>query len=202
MIKVDEFIKDRTRPENTVHYGKTKRFLKAIEQLRIQPVSKQDIIKWTNEFINAYGIDIMDIDNEVFTNTLTIEEFNKSTKEKYIITNKQDIIWMKFTNTGHLGVVACSNDVNFDIPTDKESYDERLGSKKWKYNTSGIIVHYLNCCSEELVKWDKTSFLVFPLKDLESGKKGKMCRHEIETGVGNYLLFKGVPILDYYSHRI
>lgn len=201
MIKVDEFIKDKTRPENTVHYGKEKRFLIAMEQLRIQPVSKKNIIRWTNAFIKECDIKVTEIENQVFTKDITIEEFNKSTQERYILTNEQDIVWMKFANTGHLGVVACSNDVNFDIPPDANSYNERC-STGWKYNTAGIILHYLDCHNEEHVEWDKSFFLVFPLKGLKKGKDGTKRRHQIETGIGNYLLSKGVPILDYYSHRI
>ncbi|MCM1047203.1 MAG: hypothetical protein NC433_02110 [Clostridiales bacterium] len=201
MIDVKKFISDRTRPENTVHYGKTKRFSKAIEQYGIPPIAKEDIIKWTNEFIMACGIEVMETENQIFTNKVSVEEFNKTTKERYSITNKRDIIWMKFANTGHLGVVACSNDVNFDIPSDKNNYDEKLGYN-WKYNTSGIILHYLNCHNEKIIEWDQSSFLVFPLRRLENGKNGNKFRHQIETGIGNYLISKEVPILDYYSHRI
>lgn len=195
--EVDECIKDKSRPKNySVHNGKKERFLKAEEQLEIPPVSIKNIITWTNEFIKECDIKVMEIENQVFTKDISIEEFNKSTKERYSLTNAQDIIWMKFANTGHLGVVACSNDVNFDIPPDAESYDECCSAGKWKYNTAGIILHYLH------VEWDKSFFLVFPLKGLEGGKKGKKRRHQIETGVGNYLIRKSVPILDYYSHRI
>ena len=61
------------------------------------------------------------------------------------ITSEKDIIQIKFADN-RVGVVACSNDINFDIPSTKDEYDEinftRSGKKKgWKYNTSGILVH-------------------------------------------------------------
>lgn len=203
MINIDEYIQDKTVPENTVHYGKKKRFLKAMEQFSIQPVSKEDIIRWTNEFIKECHLEVMEERNQVFTKDISIKEFNNSTQESYNLTNAQDIIWMKFANTGHLGVVACSNDVNFDIPPDTKSYDERISPKDWKYNSSGIILHYLDCHNEEHIEWNESQFLVFPLKGLKLGPEGGTeRRHQIETGIGNYLISKGVPILDYYSHRI
>jgi hypothetical protein len=97
--------------------------------------------------------------------------------------------------------VACSNDINFDIHPNKVCYDEpsRVVNekiKRWKYNTSGIIVHSVN------QEWNENYVLVFPLIGLCDGDEGKKQRHEIEIGIGNYLIFKGVPILDYYSHRL
>lgn len=211
MIDVEKWISDRKRPENTVHYGKKKRFLEAKEQFRMQPADRQDIIRWTNEFIEEFRkmflreCEVKAVENEIRINEVSVMDFlrsfNKCTKEKYGLTNVEDIVWMKFASTGHLGVVACSNDVNFDFPTDQESYDERCGSR-WKYNTSGIILHYVSCHGGEGLEWDQSSFLVFPLQGLKSGREGKRQRRQLETGIGNYLIHKGVPILDHYSHRI
>ena len=103
---------------------------------------------------------------------------------------------MKFTaGKKRVGVVACSNDVNFDIPPTKEDYDVVLKTKRWKYNTSGILVHSAG------LSWDESFFLVFPLLGLKDGKNGKKQRHDLETGIGNYLISKNVPIVDYFSHR-
>lgn len=211
MVNVEEWISDRKRPENTVHYGKTQRFLEAEKQFQVPPANRQDIIRWTNEFIVEYRkkflqeLEVQAVENEIRINGVSVtdylRDFNKRTKEKYELTNMRDIVWMKFASTGHLGVVACSNDVNFDFPADQKSYDERRGSR-WKYNTSGIILHYLSCHGRERLEWDQSSFLVFPLQGLESGREGKRQRRQLETGIGNYLIYKGVPILDYYSHRI
>ena len=73
----------------------------------------------------------------------------------------------------------------------------RSGKKKgWKYNTSGILVHSVN------LKWDDSFFVIFPLIGLEKGKEGEKQRHDMEIGIGNYLILNDVPIIDYYSHRI
>ena len=200
-INIEELIRNKKRPENTVHYGKTKRFKMAKQQLTVQTVDKECIIKFVNSFIKAYGLKVYDGNNIVKTDNINLTEFNKKTKQIYNgITSEKDIIWIKFADN-RVGVVACSNDVNFDIPSTKDEYDEiiftRNGKKKgWKYNTSGILVHSVN------LKWDDSFFLVFPLIGLKKGKEGKKKRHDIETGIGNYLILNDVPIIDYYSHRI
>lgn len=202
VIKTDEFIKDRTRPENSVHLGKKKRLVKAKEQFDKTPIARSKIIEWTNEFLRAYGVTLFDGNNEIDLSDVSLDGFNKNLRQKFKgITNIKDIIWMKFTKQSrHLGVVACSNDINFDIPPNEAYYDEpsRVVNgriKKWKYHTSGIIVHSVN------QEWNENYVLVFPLIGLRKGAEGTKQRHEIETGIGNYLIFKGVPILDYYSHR-
>ena len=66
----------------------------------------------------------------------------------------------------------------------------------WKYTTSGILVHYVG------LEWDEEVILIFPLIGLREGTGRTKQRHELETGIGNYLITKDVPIIDYYSHRI
>ena len=110
------------------------------------------------------------------------------------------ILWL-FRDGEVEDITICSNDINFDIPSTKDEYDKivftRSGKKKgWKYNTSGILVHSVN------LKWDDSFFVVFPLIGLKKGKEGNKQRHDIETGIGNYLILNDVPIIDYYSHRI
>jgi len=200
-ITIDKLIAEKSHPENTVHYGKTKRFEKAKQQREIPVVKKERIIELTNEFIKAYGLNIHDGDNLVETDNIDLIEFNRNIKREYSgITSEKDIIWMKFTSNGSVGVVACSNDINFDIPANKCEYDKveetKNGRKKrWKYNTSGILVHSVG------LTWNTDFFLIFPLLGLKEGKEGKKQRHDLETGIGNYLICNNVPIIDYYSHR-
>lgn len=94
-------------------------------------------------------------------------------KEKYELNNRKHLIWMKFTIDGYLGVVAASDDINFDMT-----------------NTSGKIISHLN------KQWKQDFVLVFPLPNI-----GDKERSDIECGIGNYLIDKGVPILDFYSHQ-
>ncbi len=42
--------------------------------------------------------------------------FYKDIKNFYNLKDIRDIVWMKFTRDGFLGVVATSNDINFHIP--------------------------------------------------------------------------------------
>ena len=128
-INIDELIRNKKRPENTVHYGKTKRFEMANQQLKIPTVDINRILQLTNCFIEAYGLDVYNGANIVKTVNLDLTEFNKKTKELYKgITSEHDIIWMKFA-CNRVGVVACSNDINFDIPSTKDEYDEEIVRK-------------------------------------------------------------------------
>lgn len=204
-IDINKYINNKKREENTVHNGKMKRLKKAEEQRELDIVDRNIIIELTNNFIEKYaekyGLKLFNGCNFVKTEGLDLSEFNKNTKKNYKgITSEKDIIWMKFTTDGRIGVVACSNDVNFDIPSKNEDYDEIILSKngqkkKWKYNSSGILVHSVG------LKWDESFFLVFPLLELKKGKDGNKQRHDLETGIGNYLIDNNVPIIDYYSHR-
>ena len=89
--------------------------------------------------------------------------------------DKRDIVWLKFTKDGYLGAVCVSNDVNFSYET-----------------TSGKIISSLNKC------WDETSVILVPLCNIPD----QLDRRTIESSIGNYLIEKGVPILDYYSHNM
>lgn len=182
---------DTSRPKQiSVHYGQTARFAKAEEQAALAPVPVNFVITYVNEYLKLCGISC-EFENCIKTQEISPEEINNTAQKMYALNHPQDLIWMKFTEDGYLGVVAMSNDLSFDIPPSREEYDERKHGR-WKYSTSGIIVDYLQ------KKWDTSFVLVFPLPGLQD----KSERHLIEIGIGNYLISKGVPILDFYSHRI
>lgn len=66
-------------------------------------------------------------------------------------------------------------------------------TEKTKTTTSsGRINTYLE------QEWDEEIVLVFPLIGIE---QTSFNRSDIESGVGNYLIANGIPILDYYSHN-
>lgn len=105
----------------------------------------------------------------------------------------------KFTKDGYVGVVATSDDINFDVPNSSSDYDKKhkvyntylkKWEDKWVYNSSGIIIHKLG------KQWDESFVLIFPLKNIPQGYG----RGDVERAVGNLLIEKGVPILDFYSH--
>ena len=83
-INIEELIRNKKRPENTVHYGKTKRFKMAKQQLTVQTVDKECIIKFVNSFIKAYGLKVYDGNNIVKTDNINLTEFNKK-QSKHIM---------------------------------------------------------------------------------------------------------------------
>lgn len=163
------------------------RFNKAKEEAKKAVVPIEQIISHVNEFLDEIGV--MPVDSpKMDPNEIDYARL----KCDYQLEDERDLIWMKVTADGFLGVVAQSNDINFDIPQNAEDYNKRgKGGRSWEYNTSGIIVHKLG------KEWNRNFVLVFPLKINDK----KYNRHEIETAVGNYLIDKNVPILDYYSHN-
>lgn len=191
------------------YYGDNVRNEKAEEQAMLLPVPLSDIFSYVNEFIelirteNGYtnktvrcetieldGTYQLILDNGIIANNLNWEacEYDKklnryifwdkkydTIKDKFLLANPYDIVWMKFTNKGHLGVVAKSFDINF-----KDDL------------SSGVLVNQVG------EKWDDSFIFIFPLtteilKKYTSG--------DIELAIGNYLISKGVPIIDYYSHN-
>lgn len=181
---------------NSVHYGSKTRFNKAIEQ-------KEKSIEWQKCHV-GYTIGDMVVELVLNNKDLGIEkcirweckkdgeiDYNKIKAENGLV-DKRDIVWMKFTTDGFLGVVADSNDINYDIPSCSEEYDNKTERGEWKYTSSGILIHYLG------LQWDESFVLIFPLIKISAGKT----RHYIEKQIGNYLIDQGIPILDYYSHKI
>ena len=196
--------------KRSVHYEQTERFDKAEEQLNKAPKTVDEIINLTNSFLQSNGL--KPVDNPKFTS------FSVDNSDKTVVGKNNDkledkindhfglvknplnkpshVIWMKFAKNGQLGVVAAGNDYNFDIPPSSDVYNETNNGKrkckcnKWKYATSGIILHKLN------LEWDESFLLIFPLQDIEDS-----WLKDIETGMGNFLIENDVPIIDFYSHK-
>ena len=179
---------------NTVHNGSTTRFRRAEEQAKILPVDVDEITeviyKEFSEFI-AKPIKYKITESQIETNGVVTIDY-KCLKDKYRLADERDIVWMKFTKDNYLGVVADSNDINFDIPNDRNMYDEKRENGLWKYNSSGILIHYLG------KEWDSSFVLICPIIKFPEGKN----RHFIEKSIGDFLIEKNIPILDYYSHKI
>lgn len=171
---------------SSVHFGQTYRFNKAIEEAKKNPVSVKEICDMITKFLKKIGITTNDLPE--YKNPLP---FNyQGIKEKFNLVDERDIVWIKFTQDGYIGVVATSNDINFNYPTSENDYEKKDEDGNWIFNTSGIIVHKLN------KKWDESFVLVFPLAEIPDG----YIRGDIEEAVGNLLIQNNVPILDYYSH--
>lgn len=197
---------------NTVHDGKkynynNKRFNKAKEEkdkknveLNEEKINK--IVTYCKKSkIIIEGVWLKETENYVVQDNGDVDLIYDEIKDIDELNDERDIVWIKFANDindtnndniGYVGVVASSNDINFQIPKDENKYDIKLDNGKWKYNSSGIIVHHLN------LKWNTSSVLVFLIKEIDG-----MTRHGVEKMIGNYLTkILKVPVLDYYSHRI
>lgn len=180
----------------SVHFGDTYRIDKAREQIALSPVDISSIIAYVNAFLQAIGMQTIKspiVHDPLQMNYEKLRAINN-------LTAKDDIVWMKFTEDGYLGVVAASADINFDIPQDASEYDIKVWEydsyskqrkRVWKHTSSGILVHQLD------KKWDSSFALVFPLSDIPKGYR----RKDIERAIGNYLAAKGVPIIDFFSHN-
>lgn len=166
------------------------RVAKAREQAKLVPIPVDDIVGYVNEFLEVLGMEKVENPRFEIPEGLSGDELEEYLDEKLYAPmcekhkTCEDLVWMKFTTDGFLGVVAVSNDINFDIPKDGETH-------LCKRTTSGIIIHSLGKV------WDRSFVLAFPLVRIPEGLK----RGNIECGIGNYLIDNGVPILDFYSHR-
>ena len=177
----------------------------AFKQADIKPpVPKEKVFYLINEFLNQIvdnsipitknGVIVLDGKNEdtighgiwVRDNFVWIPQSKKppylSNDKKYAVIQNQynlnfqkDLVWLKFTKDGYVGVVGDSSDIN-------HSYT----------NTSGRLVKMVN------KSWDPSNVFIFPITSEMLRYK---TRKEIETGIGQYLISKGVPIIDYYSHN-
>ncbi len=186
-----------------------KRIKKAHEQSKIKPIQYRQVFSYVNEFLTCleeingrvgkkkqiYTVFLDGKEQTIINKGIiakeckwTVPVWDKTMKkysvwepkysvikEKFRLSNTKNILWLKFTQKGYLGVVAKGMDINF-----------------FNDNTSGKLVNAVKD------KWDESLILIFPLTDLILDKRDT---GEIERAIGNYLISKGVPIIDFYSHN-
>ena len=164
-----------------------RRTAKAKQKKELDPAPLQRVIDLTNVMLGVCGYSpVKDpvVSGAKLERLLSFKDLSYSDREsKYEAefgVPKGRFIWMKFSQSGHVGVVAAGADINFD------AYDRGRRIK------SDMFV---KACG---LTWDTSYVLVFPLpaswdvvEDL----------HVVETLVGNYLIASGVPIIDCYSHN-
>lgn len=102
-------------------------------------------------------------------------------KNKFNLGKPSDIVWIKFTTKGHVGVVAKSFDINFDRKT-----------------SDGQPISSTVLVEEVEEAWDKSFVMIFPMTSEILGNRSV---GDLELGIGNYLIDKKVPIIDFYSHN-
>ncbi len=192
---------------------------KAAEQAKLNPVPFGKVYSYINDFLeliredNGYKdknitLDSINLDgaNHIIRNNGIIIRDNSNwlppqwdktrnkydsydlkynvIKSKFALERVSDLLWFKFTDKGHLAVVASSCDIN------------------WNDNLScGTLVKEIG------EKFDSSFVFVFPLTPQMLRSKAetnilfrKYSVPDLELAVGNYLIHKGVPIIDYYSH--
>lgn len=204
--KSNQYLLKGVRTDNT-------RKLKAIEQAELEAVPLKQVYAYINECLelvrksNGYmeeitrenSIALDGKEHRILNNGIIIKDLKwtapdwKTRKfdEKYSIIQKTfglqretDLLWFKFTKAGKVAVVASSCDINWDYTL-----------------SSGILV------KETGGELDDSFVLAFPLTQEMIRTKAdpnSYCRKysvsDLELIVGNYLISKGVPIVDYYSH--
>lgn len=194
------------------------RIEKALEQAKRAPVPLSKVYSYINEFLeliredNGFtnknikkdAIELDGVKNIIIDNGIIINNNNwippqwdrdrktyirydrkyDDIKDKFELEYVSDLLWFKFTDSGHLAVVAKSCDIN------------------WDNNLScGFLVNGVG------ERFDNSFVFVFPLtqhmirsRTEPSNSRRKYSTSALERGVGNYLLDKGVPIIDYFSH--
>lgn len=189
------------------------RNLKAIEQAGLKAVPIKEVYAYINDCLDLVRLsngytekiikeDSIVLDNKVhriLNNGIVIKDLKwtapdwktRTFDKKYSIIQKTfglqretDLLWIKFTKSGQVAVVSGSADINWDYTL-----------------SSGILVKETG---DEL---DDSFVLAFPLTQEMIRTKAdpnSYCRKysvsDLELIVGNYLISKGVPIVDYYSH--
>ena len=92
------------------------------------PVPPELIANYTNDFLAAFEMPKVESPRIEIPPELTNDEIEDYLEENLYSPicgsgeNCQDLVWMEFTDQGFRGVVATSNDINFDIPKDEENH--------------------------------------------------------------------------------
>ena len=108
-------------------------------------------------------------------------------KEKYGTNKSSDIIFIQFTKDGHVAVLGAGKDMSFS--------KNISGTNTWR------IISAI-----ERVEWNDEMVIIIPIRYIKDCKikKGDSIlayRNGIEQYLGDYLLSKGVPILNCYQHK-
>ena len=156
------------------------RLEKAKQQLTLITVSKDRIIDHVNNFFRIMDMETVD------KSKAKVKPIKRATRRiayaKINPDNKNNIVWIKFS------IIKGKEDIISVIGTGCDIFF----SEHCKKNSSaGIINQRLG------MEWNEDCVLIFPLKKIRKGLNNS----DIESGIGNYLISKGVPILDFYSHN-
>lgn len=165
-----------TYANKSINKSDSLRYIVAREQKKINPISVYTILTYIELVLEDLQIKHhTDLFWDLKRKPLKRGFYSEIWKDNPGMKDKRDIVWIKFTQNGYVGVVASSTDINFD--------DD---------NTSGRIIDSVG------EKWNRDFVIIIPLENMND----KLNRQMVESIIGNSLIEKGVPILDFYSHNI
>ena len=125
----------------SVHFKDRERFNLAKEQKNKPIVLVSDIIILVNDLLGSIGIKTVEEKlAKLNPNEVNYDEL----KKRHHLADERDIVWMKFTKSGHIGVVASSNDIGFDIPQNESEYNTQVkvyNKLENVMNINGNILH-------------------------------------------------------------
>jgi len=201
------------------YYGDTLRNDKAKEQAELPASSISEVFSYVNEFIEMLrkealgdscekivccknfalgrGVQALRIDNGLIVtgNAWIPSKYGQKRHdhkydviaEEFGLSHYWDVVWIKFTSTGHVRVVGKGTDIG------------------GKQNEKGEDLSSVLLTKEVDQQLDESFVLIFPLTpDILNAPQVKNYQDRtgmVECGIGNYLISKGVPIIDYYSHN-
>lgn len=148
---------------------------KAKEQYKCSITDKNTVCKIVEE-----ALDEKNIKGEI------LEINPKELDYKKVTDGSSHIIFIQFTTSGHIAVVGAGRDISF--------------SKNKSYGTWRII------SAIDGVEWDDKYVIVIPIQNIKNYRIKKdenilSYRNGVEHYLGDYLLSKKIPILNYFQHK-
>ena len=144
-------------------------------------LNETKLVKYVNEFLDQLGMNPMPNPQIEVKKTKSHRIPYSEIRSKYG-NQKDDIVWIKLSvseiGKKMISVIGTSEDIFFTENTKKPTSSSKI-NKALK------------------LKWVEDYVYIFPLVNIPVG----LYRSDIESGIGNYLIDKGFPILDYYSHN-
>ncbi len=144
-------------------------------------LDEKDLVDCVNEFLGQLGMKKITNPKIVLKNTESHRISYSNIRSEYG-NQKDDIVWIKLSVSESgikmISVIGTSEDIFFTKNTKNKSSSGKI-NKKLK------------------LEWVEDYVYIFPLVNIPEG----LYRSDIESGIGNYLIDKGFPILDYYSHN-
>lgn len=164
------------------------RVIKGQDELDKPVVNKSEVKKILSKCLKEKRIS-----GEVLTINPVSEKIDyEQISKKYGTNGEGHIIWVQFASSGHVAVVGAGKDIGFPKNENKGTWS---------------ILSKISS-----VEWDRSEVIIIPVRELDKDSYGLKnihkhgnnilkCRNGVEHCIGEYLIKKDVPILNYYQHR-